>query len=241
MKRVLFIFLTTNSLLLAACSINAYIPAQLNKDISYQPKPMSSDSVKTANYLSGSVFNGAGADVTGNDQLIIGQLDYSRAHKFKNFDVAYGGYGFMGSIKNNSITVGDPYYFEHKSLYGFGARLSADYITTDDRTDFRSGLSTSFSKELGDFSAFRTMVKDKQDFVSNDQSLLFSAGISNEFVMHNRKYPSFQYGGRVFFGHSFSRPTFLNDIWISGFGQVGCFFGVAEIGAGTKLSFGYRF
>ncbi len=244
------IYLLTLALLFTGCSIHAYVPAQINKDISYQPKPMLCDSAKTANYISGAVFNGGGADVSG-DYLVIGQISYSRANTFKNFDLAYGGYVFAGSIKNNSIAAGDAYYFESKSLYGFGTQVSADYIVTDDRTDFRSGIAMSFSKELGDFSAYRTLVKDQHGFASNDQTLLFSAGISNEFVMHNRKHPSFQYGGSIFFGHSFSTPTItvsdiffygaFNDVWVRSFARAGKFFVIAEIGAGTRLKVGYQF
>ncbi len=236
-------------LLLCACSQRIYVPPLLNNDISYQFKPMSSDSAKKSSYISGTLILGyaaAGID----DRLTIGQLNYSRALTFKNFNIAYGAYGFGGAYDNNTYITSNSYYFSSKSFLGLGARFSANYFTTSGNTDERFiGVEISYSKEFGDFLGYRRTIKNQPDFKSDDQSNLFTMGLTNEIITHNSNHSSLQYGARIFYGHTFN-PTDLNNynlfgvinsIYISYFAKFGNFCGVIDIGPSSQFTLGYKF
>jgi hypothetical protein len=82
----------------SGCSDHVYGPALHKSDISYMPKPMSMDSVKSATYVSGGLVLDFGNNLS--DQLTSGQLNISEAHTFKNFNLAYGAFTSLGNYSN---------------------------------------------------------------------------------------------------------------------------------------------
>src|SRR5476651_2794738 len=97
------------ALLFSACTDRVYAPALYKTDIAYQYKPMSSDAVKNANYISGSL--NVGNAVNQSDATFIGRAGLGRANTFNNFNLAYGAYGFLGDYQNTSIQNNQLGYF----------------------------------------------------------------------------------------------------------------------------------
>src|SRR3569832_520625 len=118
-KPLLFIF--CSAILLSACSNHLYTPALYHQDIAYQPKPASFDSVRSANYLSGGM--NYYTDQTWSDLLVSGQVNFSRAHVFKNTNLSYCLFGVAGDYEIGS--AGDPpNNFKNKKKKAKNARIS---------------------------------------------------------------------------------------------------------------------
>jgi len=167
---------------------------------------MATDTTKTVQYLAGAVTFDNGA-AGANDNVTIAQLNYSRAHTFDFINVAYGGYGFGGSYVNNTYTANDSYYFSHKSFFGLGGRASANFFIPTGRADIRLlGVEMSYSKEFGDYLAYRRLVRDQPGFTIDDRSALFTGGLTTEVIWHGAKNRSTQFGFRLFVGENFGRP-----------------------------------
>ena len=97
MEKKHLLYLIATLLFFTSCNQHIYGPALYKTDINYQFKPMSSDSVKSANYVSGAVELGSGVNLQ--DEILIGQINYNRANTYKNFNLSYGGSALLAIIR----------------------------------------------------------------------------------------------------------------------------------------------
>ncbi len=270
MKLQLYL-LTVATLLLASCSRSYYAPALFNNDVSYMAKPASFDSSRNAVYVSGGAGFGQGADGA-NDAVGFGTLDISAGHTFKGANLAYGVFGFAGSIggsysdnTNSGNTYNNPNRLTSAGFYGAGARFSGNLYKRIGNADFRFiGLEAVYSKELGDYAAFRKQVFGRNDVYSYTNTRLFTAGLTSEVIWHSHNHLDHQYGFRGFAGRTFgsyNRPLdneydgdtqLLQTVYLSAsyFMQIKKIFGTAELSATPsglywfpefRIRIGYRF
>ncbi|MFI5138718.1 MAG: hypothetical protein ACHQIM_12900 [Sphingobacteriales bacterium] len=227
-------------------SING--PAFLTSDISYQPKPLSADSVHHASYISASIVSGQGANP--NDQLTAGELNLGMAYTLKHFNFACGAFGAAGSFSNQTIAADQPYYFNNKFVGVAGSRGSVNYYITLGHVDIRIiGIEAAYSHEFGDYASYRKEVVNQPYFYINTQTNLFTLGGSSEVTWYPASNPSWHYGLRLFIGATNgSNPNPYNTITRNGayalayFMQVKNYFMVGEItDAGGHFTLGYRF
>ncbi|WP_448699132.1 hypothetical protein ACFGVR_19450 [Mucilaginibacter sp. AW1-3] len=253
-KRTVYSLTVIVLLAFTGCTQRIYLPALLHNDISYLPRPMATDTVKTSQYIAGGVTFAEGS-ASMNDNIFIGQLNYSGAHTFKYINIAYGAYGFGGSYSNNTYSPADGYYFSDKSFFGFGGRASANFFAPVGRADIRIlGIELSYSKEFGDYLAYRRSVKNQPGFTIDDRSALFTGGLTTEVIWHGAKNYSNQFGFRVFIGKNFGGPTSSsNDYYdyhvypssytssISYFLKIHRYLIVLEGGNGIQIKAAYQF
>jgi len=210
MKRIITTSLCIIPLLFCACNDHIYAPALYKSDIAYQYKPMSSDSLKNANYVSGAISIGNG--VSPEDKLVIGHASFSRANTFQNFNIAYGGYGFLGNYQNLTIASTDPNYFTNKYFSGVGLRFSGNVYTPSGRADLRLlGIEASYSKEFGAYAAFRQYAQSQPGFYTNANTSLLTAGITSEIIWRQKNDSNAQYGYRLFVGSVFGNQNLYNS------------------------------
>lgn len=244
------------ALVVSSCSDHVYGPALRLADIAYMPKPISTDSVKSANYISGGIGIAQGSHY--NDLLTSGQLNLNRASTFKHFNVAYGVFGVAGNYHNNKLAKIDPYYFNNKFFGAAGGRLSADYFIHRGRFDFRFiGFEAAYSNEFGSYASFRKVVGDQEHYHADNRNNLFSMGVTSEIVFRNRHNQRF--GLRGFAGGTVgnngiynhytdgealkierlpSGPTFIT---LAYFMQLNNFITIIEVSSYAQLRVGYRF
>lgn len=199
------------AVILSACSKHYYAPVLYKNDISYQAKPLSTDSSKTGNYISGGLGLANGIEL--NDNIYMGQLSFDRAHTFDNLNIAYGVFGFAGSYENTAIKSStDPNYFDTKSFAGLGARASANVFIPLNNVDLRIiGVEFSYSKEFGDYADFRSKVKSNPDFFTDANSSVFSGGLTTEVAWRGHNNPSIHYAVRGYMGTTFGNHEFNNN------------------------------
>jgi hypothetical protein len=207
-KSIAFLWLPA-VLFFSACNQHIYGPALYKSDINYQFKPMSSDSVKSANYISGALGIGGGANMQ--DEVIIGRASFTRANTFQNFNLSYGGSAFLGNYQNTSNSTTDPGYFANKLIGGYGLHGSADVYLATGRTNLRIGLEGAYSKELGAYADFRKAAKNFSGYYTDASTSLFTGGIAAEVIWHNKKEFSTHYGYRLFIGQIFGTHGYTNN------------------------------
>ncbi len=222
-------------------------PAFYNNDISYQPKPISADTIHHASYISASIINGQGANQ--NDALTAGQLNLGMAYTVKHFNFAYGAFGAAGGFNNATIGGGAPYYFNNKFVGLVGVRASVNYYITSGHVDIRIiGIEAAYSHEFGAYADYRQQVATVPDFYTNTRTNLFTIGGSTEVAWYGRDL-SWQYGLRLFIGRT--DGSYVNSLYsdisrtagaLAYFMQIRRYFMVGELtGSGGHFSLGYRF
>src|SRR5665213_949715 len=151
-------------LMLTSCS-HVYTPALYRRDIIYQPKPSSFDSVKTATYISAAL--NLAPFVNHNDQQESAQINVSRGYAFNHVNLAYGAFGVLGDYENGAIAAGAVNYFTYKYYGALGARVSANLFSTSssERTEYRYlGFEAAYSHEFGAYSDFRQYLNDQPGY-----------------------------------------------------------------------------
>jgi hypothetical protein len=239
---------------LSSCSDHIYGPALHHSDIAYLPKPMSSDTVKSATYLSGALVVDNSPNL--GDVLTSGQFNLSRANTYNHFNLAYGAFGVLGSYQNSILTTNDPYYFKDKFFGAVGGRLSGNYFASHGHTDFRIiGFEAAYSHEFGDYIRFRREVTNKPTFYTDNRTDLVTLGLTSEVIFHSRN-PHNQFGFRIFSGGTFGKNNIYTNSSnpyqiINGFNtpifftaayfmQLSRFIAVIETGSFVQLRVGYR-
>lgn len=245
-----------------SCSKHYYAPALYNHDISYQPKPASFDSVKSATYVSlGGGFNEA---IDDKNSISFGEFDISQGHAFKNVNLSYGAFGFVGGIDNYNYEneTKDPYSFSSKGFAGIGGRASVNMFKVLDNVDFRYfGVEATYSKEYGDFASYRRLVQNLPDYHASTRTEMFTIGGTSEVIWHSRHSKNNQYALRLFLGKSigdyselkttsnedFKMPQFPLYLSVGYFMQIKNIWGAAELTRndiampGLRIKFGYKF
>lgn len=248
-------------LVFSACSRHYYSPALYGNDISYQPKPASFDTAKSAGYVSGGM--GANQGSSNNNTVSFFELNLSHAHVFNNVNLAYGGFGFVGAIDNsNQANEKDqPHSFNSKGFAGWGGRMSVNLFTHMGNADFRYlGAEAAYSREYGDYAAYRRSVYQLPGFQSTTRTELVTIGGTSEILWHPASTTNTQYGFRLFVGRTLGNNDYLESsdyyatfqtmplyVTASYFMQVNHVFGVAELTrnvaplSGLRVKIGYKF
>jgi hypothetical protein len=206
--------------LISGCSHHYYAPALYNNYDSYLPKPLSTDSVKTAIYATGGISSSTGIDLF-HDYINIGQFDVGIAHSFKYVSIACGMFGFIGTYGNGSIHNPDPDDFDTKSFSGIGTKASVNLnMPLSDKIDFRFlGIEMAYSKEFGNFTDFRRKVNNRDDFHVNDNNVLFSGGATSEIAWRSNS-GQIKYALRGYVGKSFGSFTNYNTAQTNNEGYI---------------------
>lgn len=260
MKSQLFLLFAIIMLLCSACSKHFYAPALYNNDISYQPKPASFDSAKSATYISGGF--GANQAVSASDVISFGEINLSEGHVFNNVNLAYGAFGFAGAISNSDHNNenNQPYSFGSKGFWGAGGRASINLYKAMGNVNFRYlGVEGAYSYEDGDFAAYRRLVHDVSGFHSTTRVEMVTLGGTSEILWHNALALDRKYAFRLFVGKTLGDYSYLDNsdndfvslngvyVNVSYFMQVSHFWGAAELTRGIapvtsiRLKLGYSF
>jgi hypothetical protein len=237
--------------------INLYGPAMYAKDVAYQPKPMSSDSVHHATYASLTYYSGnVGNDKNDNDAITSGQFNIGQGYTFSNFNLSYGAFGELGSYQNETNSdVTQPHYFNTKYYESLGGRFSANVFITSGRVDIRFiGFEMAYSKEFGAYPAYRDGLNGQPNYFINNRTNLLTLGGTSEVVWHSERAPV-QFGLRLFIGQTIGDNTYRNPsqpgqlyypqfqtLSVAYFMQLKHYFFVGEVNpVGGTLRAGLRF
>ncbi|MDQ8006453.1 MAG: hypothetical protein REI64_16740 [Pedobacter sp.] len=260
MKRLQTLCTVAIILTLQSCKTPSYfLPAVTGNDISYLPKPMEVDSVKSKTYLSGSI---AGLTLPYNSgNLDMGFLNVSRGQTFKHLNFAYGAYGFAGRTSDTHTNRGERQIaeFDNKNFYGGGLRTSLGFYDISGNAEFRLlSWENSLSFENGSYASFRKKYStmNNPDVVSASKTVMYTTGAATEIIWHSKHRPVNQFAFRIFYGFTAdlnsnlrqSNPTEeINGkaIDVAFFVKLNKFYGILNAGGnkGTsgKLSLGYAF
>ena len=183
-------------------------PAFYNNDVSYQPKPLSFDSIHHATYISGSIIQGQGAN--SNDIVNAVQLNVGMGFTSKHLNFAMGAFGALGSFENKTVPDTQAFYFQNKSTGFAGGKASFNYYISSGKVDIRIiGIEASYSHEFGEYADFRKQVLGQPYYFTITRTDLFTYGASSEVAWYGRD-PSFQFAFRLFVGQTNSGFTNFN-------------------------------
>lgn len=246
---------------ISSCSRHFYTPALYNNDISYQAKPASFDSTKSATYVSAGF--GANESVSSSNTISFGELNISEGHVLGPVNIAYGAFGYAGAIDNSNYDneTDDPHRFKTKGFAGVGGRFSLNMFKNLGNADFRYlGFEAAYNKEYGDFAAYRSEVSNLPGYSATTRTEVVTVGGTTEILWHAAMATDQQYAFRLFIGKTLGNYSYLdnsdankvfqkNAVYIAAsyFMQVNHFFGVAEFTrsvepvTGFRLKLGYRF
>jgi hypothetical protein len=259
MKKLAFAKLIVVSvLLLNSCSTPSYfVPAIAANDVSYLPKPMGSDSVKTKNYLSASI---AGLSLPyGSGDLTMGMVNYSRAHTTKNLTIAYGAFAFAGNAINNvAQNEYNPVPQFDKGFIGGGLRTSVGYYQRSGNAEFRIlSWENALSFEGGGYSELRKQLQDLNDIniISSTKTTVYTTGLATEIIWHPKRNFNNHYAFRLFYGvtpglnNSLATPYYTHvkggAFDFAFYFKLNKLYGIinsgTNVGASSKLSLGYSF
>jgi hypothetical protein len=177
-----YLFAAALLLILSSCTRHYYPSAMFQNDVQYMSKPYSGDSVRHGTYASGTfmvTLNSGNIDEAESAGLL--NIYQSYTLKNPNLNISYGVLGFAGNYtggNNNSLTDFD------KSFYGLGANFSMSPYINRDNIDWRIiGLDLTYTKEFGDYAAFRKRMPDTDTRTFYRNTDLFTYGIFTEAMI----------------------------------------------------------
>lgn len=235
-----------------------YTPATTSNHMSYLPKPMRSDSVKTKNYISASFANNTLPYETGD--MAMGFVNYNRSTVLNKINFSYGGFAYFGGnsqgYENSQRKINEDFY--SKGFFGVGLRTSLGFAEQSGNTEFRIlNWENALVYEGGSYASFRKDIRAKSDplAIATNKTTLFTTGGSTEIIWHGRKNMDRQYGFRLFLGTTIGLQRDINYTTekISGMASDFSFFlkirnAYGVLGTGTnlmnnsgKITLGYSF
>jgi|SRR6185312_869041 len=209
---LLLVLLMHGSCSVTGPQINLYGPAIYSSDISYQPKPMSSDSNHHLDYVSLSYFSADAPNNNNSFDMVNAELiNIGRGYTFDNFNLSYGAFGATGSYNNQTNKdATQPPYFNNKSFGNLGARFSANTFVTSGHVDIRFiGIEVAFSHEFGDYADFRKNITGQPNFFTDTRADIATIGGSSEVIWHANRRPM-QFGFRIFLGRTIGDNSYKN-------------------------------
>lgn len=176
---------------LSSCSKQYYAPGLYQNDVQLMMKPQSQDSAKRKIYIAGVLAEQLGA--SGQGDATSGVLNVYQSHTFKNINLSYGAIAYAGKYSRNETisssngnggtTTNDIHISKGFTGYGFNGSLS--FYFSNKVCDFRIlGADLIYTKESGDYLAFRRSVYGLPDILSSPRSEMLSYGIFTEYVFH---------------------------------------------------------
>lgn len=218
----------------------------------YMPKPISSDSLKTLNYLSGGFIKTT--NDSDDDVLTLGQISFSKAHQLKKLNFAYGIDAYSGAYRNKFLEQGDADNFESKNISGLQLKTSVNTFKSVGQFELRLvGLELAYSKEFGDFARFRRDIPGRENFYSLPKTGLFSAGPSTELLWKQTRarygfklsllntFGSLDYQGYDQTGMNGGKARRLNSTIALYFQQKHFFIILEGLDQSGRLNFGFSF
>jgi hypothetical protein len=202
----------------SSCTTRIYPPALFQNDIQLMEKPHSTDEQKSATYVSGSYL--LQDNMASYGALQSGLLNIYHSETVPNINYSYGVLGFAGTFTRDSTNT----IIDNKAFMGLGVNGSVSYYKNYGKIDWRIvGMDAVYTKEFGDYLAFRKAVAQNPDVITTTQSGLFSFAIFSEVI--GKPSPDVNIGGRLFFSKTagrvnrdLQRDSFLDDMaGITGF------------------------
>lgn len=209
---LILLLLLYSSCVVTGPQINLYGPAMYSSDISYQPKPMSSDSNHGAAYVSLSYLSAEAPNNTNSfDMITAGLINIGQGYTFNNFNLSYGAFGAVGDYGNQTNKdATQSSYFNGKSFGTLGGRFSANTFVASDNVDIRFiGVEMAYSHEFGNYADFRKSITGHPNIFTDTRTDTFTVGGSSEVIWHGRK--QWQYGFRLFLGRMIGDNAYRNS------------------------------
>lgn len=191
----------------------------------YQPKPVYQDKDTSANYISAYISHNNDLGYFQGEENMFGGARFHRANTFKNFNFAYGAFGYAG---NYDVTFVKDLQGK-KFFYGGGISGEANLnIPLFNRLDWRIlGVRVTGWAEGGEYARFRERISSEEfralsDTVFIDQApnnFLTNVSLNSELVY---KQDNFNLGLNATYGYSFD-PTTRSDAFSYNIGLGGHF------------------
>lgn len=182
-------------------------PAMKGNDLSYQPRPLSADSIRNSITIMGNIASASGI---GAPAVEMGILNIGAAKTYNALNYAFTAFGFAGVADHNGTdsdrSQPDRNYLPSfdKSFYGFGLKTSIGYHETSrgGKADFRLiNWENSISNEYGTYSHLRSNLHsrptDYYRVYSSNRRVLWTTGLSTEIIFKYRKQSNFRNSFRV--------------------------------------------
>lgn len=179
---------------LSSCSKQYYAPGLYQNDVQLMMKPQSQDSAKRRIYIAGTLVEQSGA--SGQGDVTGGVFNVYQSHTFKNVNLSYGALAYVGNYSRNETssssdgsggTVTNDIHIS-KGFTGYGFNGSLSFFFSNELCDFRVlGADLVYTKESGDYLAFRRSVYGQQDILSSPRREMITYGIFTEYVFHPKK------------------------------------------------------
>ncbi|WCT12395.1 hypothetical protein [Mucilaginibacter jinjuensis] len=177
-----YLFAAALLLIFSSCTKHYYPSAMFQNDVQYMSKPYSGDSVRHGTYVSGALL------LTGNsgnidDGASAGLLNIYQSYTLKNpnLNISYGVLGFAGNYRagtdNTNISI-------DKNFYGLGVNFSMSPYINRGNVDWRIiGLDLTYTKEFGDYAAFRQRMLNTDKLTYYRKTDLFTYGLFTEAMV----------------------------------------------------------
>ncbi|NCD69478.1 hypothetical protein [Mucilaginibacter agri] len=166
-------------LMFSSCAKHYFPSAMFQNDVQYMTKPHSSDSVRHGTYASGAFignFNMGNISESGDAGLLNVYQSYTL--KDPKLSISYGVLGFAGNYYGHQENNPDGF---DKSFYGFGTNFSISPYIIGDKIDWHLiGLDLVYTKEFGDYAAFRQRGINTENYTFYRKTDLFTYGIFTE-------------------------------------------------------------
>jgi hypothetical protein len=252
-----YLFIASIVLMLLTSCTHYYYPAQMNNNIAYRPKPLSTDTAKTSNYVSGGFVTGFSSNAEF-DSYTYGIIDLGRAHTLKWMNIYYGAYALTGSYYNAQLNDSDPNHFHSKDFSNLGGCFSVDFFTHSGHADIRFlGAEVTYSHEYGAYANFRKAVSNQPDYYVDTRTDLTTIALTSEVAWRGLRDPNIEYAIRGYvsltpghtvagyFDNSYSQNNKRSNVSGGGafYFQYHRLFAILENGDMFHTSFkvGYRF
>ena len=179
LKYLLLLLFAWVIIFLPSCSSIHYGIADTGNSPIYFTKPVSTDSIKSGNYVGGSFSHSIYSAYNENETNYFGKAYFFRSHAEKYFDFAYGAFGYVGNYKVDKINN----YKGNKSLYGAGVSGEINANIPFGVFEWRIiGIKTTLLYEDGKYSQFRKSAEKESLIVNNNSNFVYNIGFSNEYI-----------------------------------------------------------
>ncbi len=181
-KNILIFFSLLGIFFMTGCSpaLPKYGVANPGSASRYMAAPVFRDTIQNATYLSGQFFSNTGHGYYPDEWIYFGDLSLHRSHTGKNYNLAYGLYGYLGNYKVEEVEG----FRGNYSFFGSGLKASINYTEDFQKVAWRViGLQSSVYYEYGDYARFRQNAEEA-DLITNlhPDPFRFYSGLTTEVI-----------------------------------------------------------